>query len=381
MKVLFIGSHPPKTLIDSTNGRINSFYRSSETVIEGLRDCNGVQIDVITSPDISSYPKERLFFPKLYSQEDKVLMVSSLNLPVIKHIWTSISMFKAARRSLRGREEVTYVIIPYMVFRHVIALRLISRFCRNVKVGLIIPDIFFHKDLVSKFLNSITERLAKKSDFFILYTENMADYLRIKRKPHITIEGFKDIPPLSFPRMENYKILYAGTLDLKYGIARLIEMMEFIPEEKIELHIYGAGNGASLVKQASLRDKRIIYHGVVAKEVADDAIKNAMALINPRNKEDGTYVQYSFPSKDIDYMSSGVPAILCKLPGMPPSYYDFFVDAEDGSPLALAKAVMRVYSMSKDERDSFAGKAYDFISDRMNISQQIAKIINLLEIS
>lgn len=379
MNVLFVGNHPPKSLIESTNGRIDSFYRSSEAVVEGFRENNDIQIDVITSPDIPSYPNDKIFFPRQYSQDDNVLMVSSLNLPVIKHIWTSISLYKAAKRLLRGREEVTYVIIPYMVFRHVIALRLIAHFCHRVKTGLIIPDIFFHKGIVSKLLNIITERYARKSDFFILYTESMAEYLKIVDKPHITIEGFKKIPQRSFPISNSYKVLYAGTLDMKYGIARLVEMMSFIEESQIELHVYGDGDGATIVKEGSEKDRRIFYHGRVAKEEADAAIKNAMALINPRNQEDGDFVKYSFPSKDIDYLASGVPAILCKLPGMPLSYYGYFIDAGKGSPKELADAVKCVYAMPQEERNLFAGKAYDFISARMDIANQINNIVCLFE--
>lgn len=376
MNVLFVGNHPPKSLIESTNGRINSFYRSSEAMIDGFRKRDDIIIDVITSPDIPSYPKERMFFKKVYSETDNVLMVSSLNVPVIKHLWTSIALFFAARRIIKGRKEITYVIIPYMVFRHVIALRLIHLFCKRTRVGLIIPDVFFHKSIIDRFLNHISEKLAQKSDFFILYTDSMASYLGIEDKPYITIEGFKIIPPLSYSSY-NPIVMYTGSLDLKYGIGRLVDMMKYIPNNELELHIYGSGDAEEIIKTASNKDKRIKFFGKVKKEDADKAIKNAMALVNPRNSEDGDFVNYSFPSKDIDYLASGVPAILCRLPGMPSSYFDYFIDAGKGSPKELADAVIHVSCMTHEERLSFTKKAYGFISERMDVSKQVNQIVQL----
>lgn len=379
MNVLFIGNHPTVELIENTNGRLDSFYRVSEAIIEGFRCRNDIRIRVITSPDIPSFPKEKVFIKKHFSTRDETLMVSSLNIPVIKHFWTAIRMFLEAKSIIKKNNEITYVLIPYMVFRHVLALRLISLFCKDVKVGLIIPDVFFHKNKISKWINAITEKMAVKSDFFILYTEAMSEYLGIQYKPHIILEGFKKISPLYVPAEDYKSIVYAGTLDLKYGIERLVTMMDFLNERDISLHIYGGGDGVKIVKDASVRDNRIHYHGVVPKEEADSAIQKAMALINPRNDQDGEFVRFSFPSKDIDYLASGIPSVLCKLPGMPMEYHDYFVDAGDGQPEKLAEAVRSVYRMSLTERNAFSKKAYEFIAKRMNINIQIDKIISLFQ--
>lgn len=381
MNVLFLGNHPPQDLIDKYSGRFDSFYRSNEALIEGFRKHNEVNIRVITSPDIPSYPKEDFYFKSLFSSRDDTLMASALNVPIIKHFWTAFSMFFEARKVIRKNKGCTYVIIPYMVFRHVLALRLISLFCKNVKVGMVIPDVFFHDKLISRWLNAFTEKMAVKSDFFILYTEAMAEYLGIKNKPFITIEGFKKIPPLYVPEEENNNIVYAGTIDLKYGIERLVKMMSFIQEPDINLHIYGSGDAVDIIKDSSSRDNRIHFHGSVPKSEADKAIKIAMALVNPRNSQDGEFVRFSFPSKDIDYLSSGIPSVLCKLPGMPKEYYGFFIDAGDASPEQLADAVRTIYKMTLEERNAFSLRAYEFIKKRMDLNIQINKIIDLLKVA
>lgn len=377
MNILFVGNHPTQKIIESSKGRIDSLYRSNEAIINGLRQHPEINLSVITSPDIASYPHQNLYFSEDYSEPDDCTMVSMLNLPIIKHFWTAFSLFKKVYVLTKNNEGPTFVIIPYMVFRHVLALRLISKFCRNTKVGLVVPDIFFHKSIINKALNNWTEVHARKSDFFILYTEAMADYLGINSKPHITIEGFKQIKPFIVEKSEKFIVLYSGTLNIEYGINRLLDAISLI-DLNIELHIYGSGNGEKLVKEAVINDSRIHFFGKVSKTEADKALITASVVINPRNENDGEYVKYSFPSKDIDYLASGHPSILCKLPGMPIDYYPYFVDGKSGSSLDIAMAIEQVYNMNFKERDSIAQNAYRFIEDRMNPYNQASKIIELL---
>lgn len=378
MNILFLGSHPTSRIISESNRRINSLYRSSESIIEGLRNQENVNVNVITSPDITSYPHEKWFIKGHYSEEDDTQLVSMINLPIIKHFWTAISMFLHSYKVIAKSPDITYVIIPYMVFRHVLALRLIARFCRNCKVGIIVPDIFFPSGLIGRYLNSWAERHAKKCDFFVLYTEAMADYLGVAEKAHLTIEGFKTVRTFIRKKHDRFVVMYSGTLDLKYGIQRLIDSMKHISERDIELHVYGSGNGDKIIIESSVKDPRIIFHGLVDKETAELALQSASVLVNPRNCNDGDFVKYSFPSKNIDYLASGRPAILCKLPGMPTEYYDYFIDANNGTPIDIANAIIRVYEMSQDERDHFADVAFDFISKRMEIKHQTTKICQLL---
>lgn len=375
--ILFLGNHPTSRLLDETGGIIDSMYRSNEAIIKGLREHDDVTVSVITSPDVPRYPKCRLYLRQHYSEKDDCTMVSMLNVPVFKHIWTAFSMFFEARKKIKKNKR-NYVIIPYMVFRHVLALRLIARFCKNVKVGLVVPDIFFYTNKMSKLLNSWSEEHARKSDFFIFYTEPMSSYLGVENKCHITIEGFKSIEPFQKTVTKDFIVLYSGTLNIEYGIGRLIEAMKLIKEE-IYLHVYGAGNGENIILEAAAADSRIKYFGKVNKEKADAALFTASTVINPRSKFDGEYVNYSFPSKDIDYLASGRPAILCKLPGMPVEYYPFFIDGKSGTPQELADAIVRVYYMSSLERDELSLKAFSFISDRMNTYNQATRIIKMLK--
>lgn len=379
MKILFLGQFPStKTIVDS-NGKIDSLYRDSAALIAGLNKLDGVELSVVTSPDVVSFPKGKFYFNSFYDQTDHAYSVSNLNLPIIKQIWTAISMVMAVIRNAPPKGSFS-VIIPYMVFRHVLTTRILKLiYGKRIIVCTIIPDIFFPVQRIVRFVNKITERMAKKSDCFVLYTEKMADYLKLDRQKCVTIEGFKNIPERqACPTDTNFKVVYTGSLEKKYGLLRLLESIPLVDNSSIEFHIYGDGDAVDKIKEASVVYPNLHFHGRVPKNVALDAIYEASCLINPRNSHDGEFVEYSFPSKDIEYLGTGVPVVLCKLPGMPVAYYGHFIDAGEGTPSEIAASINTVYNMTLEERRILGQGAQVFVKDRMNITKQASRLIDLI---
>ena len=79
-------------------------------------------------------------------------------------------------------------------------------------------------------------------------------------------------------------------------------------------------------------------------------------LVNPRpNNEE--YTKYSFPSKDIEYLSSGKPTVAFLLDGMPKCYQDFLyvVDPNRDISCAISDALKAAISAPKKEIEK---KAY-----------------------
>lgn len=380
MNIIYLGVFPPNFLIKRSDGKIDSLYRTSEAIIYGFRCIPNVNLHVITSPDIPSWPKGPLFVSHENNDEEKLTMVSSLNLSFIKQFWTILSMTIDASRIIRKTEGKTVVMIPHLVFRHVFTLRLLHfLYPQKVVQASIVPDIFFPKKWFSRQINSFTEYLSSKFDAFVLYTSKMADYLKLSKVRCIVIEGFRKVPDYK-PRSSNeFKIIYAGSLNINYGVGRLVEAMSYIDDPEIQLHLYGSGSAENLITTAAKKDGRISFFGKVPHTVATDAIYSASALINPRNANDGDYTEYSFPSKDIEYMATGIPALLCKLPGMPPEYYGHFVDIGDGTPNQIAEAIVRIKKMTKEERFSIGKDARDFILSRMDSIEQVKSIVSLFE--
>lgn len=380
MKLLYIGTFPPKKIIEKSAGKIDSLYRIDEAIITGLRSLQNIDIEVITAPDIASFPVNRIFYRSFYDEKDQAFMPSILNFPVIKQFWTILSIFIASSKIVRKSKETCHVIIPYMVTRHTSVCRMLQLFYgKKVRVAIIVPDVFFSKSFLSNTYYKIAEKHAKHFDHYILYTEAMAKYLGIQNKPYTVMEGFCRVQnrPIKTDKSK-FVITYAGSLNIAYGIKRLLDAMYELTDLPLELRLYGAGDGVVLIKERAAKDERIKFYGIVSKEEAINVLYEANLLINPRNATDGEYVEYSFPSKDIDYLSTGIPSILCKLPGMPKSYYGHFVDAGDGSARNIADAIRRAYTMDSQELAKIAAGAKSFITERMDNKNQARRIVELL---
>lgn len=91
--------------------------------------------------------------------------------------------------------------------------------------------------------------------------------------------------------------------------------------------IYGTGNYIDEIIKMSKENMKIIYGGVVNNKIIIQEELDSILLINPRPLQNCSancdFTRYSFPSKNIEYMSSGTPLLATKLPGMPKKYYSY----------------------------------------------------------
>lgn len=384
MNIIYIGAFPPSSIINSDGSVPDSFYRSEQPLVDALSKSENITFNVITSPDIPSFPKGNFYIQRAYDKNEKVFLVSSLNVPIIKHIWTFLSMTRAASKIISKTKEVVYVIIPYMVIRHVAVSRFLKKlYGSRVRVCSVIPDIFYPKSIVQKLINKWTERHNSFNDCFILYTQFMASYLKIENKPYLVYEGFRRFDPCFINQNHkegSFTITYAGSLLVEYGVLRLLDSMSLIKNNSVKLNLYGKGNAVEYIKEYALIDSRIQYKGCIPNKEVMSVLCESSVLINPRSSSDGSFTDYSFPSKDIEYLSSGVPCVFCKLPGMPVEYYDFFVDCGMGSPEEIASSINRVFNMSYEERIKFGFNARSFITKRLDICKQTNEIIQFLNL-
>lgn len=384
MNILYLASFATKDILSKYPNRGIDIYKVSEFLVQGFREKDDVNLKVVTSPDLPKYPK----FPEFYIKHrivDDVELVSSLNIAIIRQIWTIFSMFFTCSRFVRKNQDKTYLIIPYMMFRHVIASRLLKLIHRNkLHVCTIVPDVFFYekKQWVNYYSNKLTEYLTKKSDSFVLYTEAMADYLEIRKKPFIVMEGCID-PEINnrvirSNNCEKKTIVYTGSLFKKYGICRLVDAMQYINDVNVDLLLYGAGDAVEYIQQAGVKDGRIKYMGLVSKNDTIVIQNSASVLVNPRNSDDGEFTKYSCPSKILEYMLTGTPTVICWLPGIPAVYYEYLIVAEDNSIKSLADAINKALYLSASEKNKYEA-ARNLVISRTSYWQCCNRIIKLMK--
>lgn len=269
------------------------------------------------------------------------------------------------------------------------AVKRVKEIYPDIIVCDIIADLPAMTNLSSKksaLLKAYIEHSAKQSqdaincvDCFVLLTKQMAEYLKVD-KPFCVMEGISSPESKGTAyRLQNKKtILYTGTLHKKFGIMNLVEAFQQIKDMDYELVICGVGDSEDAIKEAAQKDKRIRFLGKLPREQVLAWQSKATVLVNPRQNNE-EFTKYSFPSKTMEYLSSGVPLVAYKLDGIPDEYDPYIFYVNENSISCLANTVRRVCEMPESERAA-AGKAgREFVLNQKNSTEQVKKITNLLQ--
>ena len=216
----------------------------------------------------------------------------------------------------------------------------------------------------------------------VLLTEAMCDIINPNReKPYIVIEGLvdsslKEESPTPYPD-EKRHITYTGTLNERYGVRDLIEGFMMLKQKDIVLDIYGSGPMERDIPRYVAEDNRICFHGVVPIEQAIVAQRSSYLLVNPRpSKED--FTKYSFPSKNMEYMATGVPLLTAALPGMPKEYYPFVFLFADESPMGISCRMNDILLMDKNEVSKRGLEGKHFVMENKNNIFQAKQVLSLI---
>lgn len=213
-------------------------------------------------------------------------------------------------------------------------------------------------------------------DAYILLTEDMNIVVNPRNKPYIVVEGLcsPDIPAAR--QLSRYKKIIMYTGGIRKGVNGIEYFIEGFLKANIpgcELHFYGTGNLVTWIKKMSQSHPQIKYMGNVSTVEIVKRQRTADLLINPRpsNQE---FCKYSFPSKTIEYMVSGVPVLMTRLPGVPKEYFDYVYVIEDESSDGVYKMLKKIYSMNEEKRYEFGMTAREFVLEKKSCFVQAKRI-------
>ena len=224
------------------------------------------------------------------------------------------------------------------------------------------------------------EEYKKYIDGYVLLTEQMRDKLRLN-KPSVIVEGIASENAVNRSEKKDYcnkTILYTGSMNKKYGILELLEAFALIKQENYRLVLCGLGNAEPRICEAVLKDPRISYLGKVPREKVLQLQAQSTVVVNPRQNI-GEYTKYSFPSKTMEYLASGVPLVAYKLDGIPDEYDEYITYVADNTATTFAKTLVDVCEMPYEQRQCIGERAKKFILERKNKKAQTKKILDLIQ--
>lgn len=158
----------------------------------------------------------------------------------------------------------------------------------------------------------------------------------------------------------------------------LMEAFNKITDPTVRLQICGNGACKDDIVCMSKKDPRIEYLGEIPREKVLALQKEADVLVNPRTSID-EFTKYSFPSKTMEYLASGTPTILYKLPGIPEEYYKYCYALNDADSATLKNKIEEILRQPKSERINFGNRARKFIVTQKNSEVQTKRILKLIE--
>ncbi|MNG67030.1 Glycosyl transferases group 1 [compost metagenome] len=398
MKVVFLGG----VFTDADRASIVSYSRGGiqfaadtlqKNYIQGFSESPEVsEVTVVNLPFIGAYPRryDRLFHSPAQDRETlngaSVRNLAFFNLTLIKNLHKVLVAYRGIRASLPSvRGERALMVCYSMHLPFLLACRLVKLVRRDVDFCVIVPDLPEYMAVrtglakqVFHLFARLSYRIVNGADSVVAITDAMLDVFSPRLKK-VVVEGIADSQYVSLPTSAVRKryFLYSGTLDRRYGIRKLLDAFVAARIENYELYICGAGDDQAYVESVAASAAPVKYLGQLDRNAVLQLQREAALLINPRDNE-SAFTKYSFPSKTIEYMSSGVPVMMYALDGIPTEYYRFCYLVPPGAD-GLKAMLAKVASFDVDDLVEKGRSAKQFIANHKMPSTQVAKVLDAIK--
>ena len=397
MKILYFSTRLPLPIrselladVKIYDGASGEVY--SNSIFSGLAENKVEMVNVNVAPT-GHYPKmnKRLFGKTRVCEESecKVLDVGCCNLFVYRPYSVGIHVYAALKHYLKDYHPDVMLVYALNIPIIRAALKYKKNYSPTSKIVLIVPDLiedmYSGKDLctwLKKQLFGDYQKLYTAFDGFVYVSELMKEQIG-EKKPYCVVECMYNTAENYLKPQKQGKekiILYSGKLHAKFGVKHLVDAFMLTSNKDLRLQICGNGDSKEYIREMSQKDKRIEFLGQLERTDVMNYQSKASLLINPRMPE-GRFTRYSFPSKNMQYLASGIPTLIYKLPGIPEEYYDycFTLGEEDVTKERLTKKMEQIFMRTDEEVNSIGEKARQWVVRTKNEKAQCKKMIDFME--
>ena len=161
--------------------------------------------------------------------------------------------------------------------------------------------------------------------------------------------------------------MYSGLLSHVTGVDMLLDAMKVLSDRNIRLVITGKGDLEDEVKKAAEEDSRITYAGHLEYDDYLNRLKKADVLVNPRSM-DLPENQNNFPSKIMDYLSSGKRIISTRFAG-----YEKFSECIDFTDSSVEGIADKIDKISEEAAKTDASQRCSADAERRRYNREFAK--------
>lgn len=402
--ILFLGKLFPREKEAEIKQKMNTGMQDAANalqwnLIDGMDENHCGTIKILDYLPVDSYPKgycdktipEYVFqHSDRYVSNDKI--VKCTNLTIVKQFCNLAPFQKEVRKWAEDRSGKKKILICYTASSMFLSLLKFAKKCNSDIVSACViadlPEFISARTLsgIRKRYNDYekrhSDRLYPYVDKFILLTKHMAARLNIQA-PFLVMEGIATMtdcaqdPSVVEKYASDKYIFYSGTLNYSFGIKTLLEAFSMVSEEHLKLIICGFGEAEEEIRERMKNDGRITFLGKLDRKQVLPLQRNATVLVNPRQNTE-EFTKYSFPSKNLEYLSSGVPVIAYKLDGIPDEYDPYIHYPKDNTSEELSRVIGQISEMDPDQRKQMGREAQKFVLENKNNVVQTKRILEFL---
>lgn len=358
---------------------------------EGLSRNSNVRVRALVARPITRASHEGILWSsetEIQSDSLTVCHLRVINLPLLKHLSFAIAMYIEIVR-WRLETSNSYFRFALIDGTHITALPSIflALIKSNTRIIAFFGDIFPYMACVADYPNrkwytpvrKIVQGFYRKLDGSIVVAEDMNGFINPGSKPHLVMEGLVDPRMRSMPNSLHSKtsfpsILYAGGLNVTYGLPELVQAFENYGDVDARLIIFGAGDYASNIIEATRRDSRISYRGVASWEEVELEQVRSWLLVNPR-PINAQFTRISFPGKNLESMATGTPLLTTRLMAIPKDHLPYVYTIEGSGWQGVLDALEDVLARPRTEIHAFGIRSKEFTMDNKDNITQVERIL------
>lgn len=370
--------------VENRGARISQQAQKYNLLLAEGFAANGAKVDVVSTRPINRSVEKRLWVRAERESADGISFqyVPFVNYPGLRYVWLFFGVF--FRIFFSGNKRKGSAVVCDALNVSAAAAALAASFLRGFQTVGIVTDVPCHFSSAKVSMNQkINLFLMRRFDSYLLLTRQMSEVVNPKNRPFLVLEGHADqamefVENTLAGKGEKQICMYAGSLMKIYGIGALVEGFLAAEIPNAELHIYGSGDYEETLKKLAAQHDCVKYLGVAPNSEIVGAELAATLLVNPRPSNED-YTQYSFPSKNMEYMASGTPVLTTRLPGMPEDHkpYVYFIEQEDAN--GIRSALEEVLLQSPGQLHRFGLEAKRFVLKEKNNVIQARRVMDFLK--
>lgn len=337
---------------------------------------NALDFCFISAPSVRLWPKQsKKIWVRGFTNEDRLLVCSYCVFPAIAHLSKYLAIRKRLKQFLKSVDpnDTVHIVAFEAHSPYLRAVRYCKKHASHCFSTLVVPDLpedlrrdtkdIFYFLLKKWDIKNIAHLRKRYVDSYVFFTKAMESRINDPDKPFFVSNGLvvqnTNLSDAPRKNAESINCVYVGKTTEENGVQIIIDAAKKAKDGRIVYHVYGSGSMDDALREETKKNSALCFHGFLEPGSVGEVLKGADVFLALRLPDSGDYLNYSFPSKILEYLPFGKPIIALKLPCFDEKYDSAFTYLPDTDGNTLNHLVLQ---MSENSHPTTNQKLIDSLS-------------------